>query len=133
MTFSNESEPLPVVLRLQPSVSFLKDKGRIHYQFSYFLGLYEDITAPPEHQVGIEYDIYRKYLQGRIGYNGDGVTIGVGSFVKPYNFSVAYIPTDFESRVSATVSFNLDSSGVGPFARSESSGMSDAEEELTDF
>ena len=133
VTFATESEPLPASVKFQPTISFFRNKVRLHYQMTYYLGLFEDYSLPFEHQAGFEFDIYKRYISARAGYNGENVTVGIGSFIKPYQISFGYFPTAFETRFAGTISFNLDSSGIGPFARPDLVSSNDVEEELSDF
>ncbi len=133
MALATETEPLPVIARFQPTIEFYKRRARVSYELSYFLGLYEDYSEPLEHRVGFEFDLYKRYIQARMGFNGQDVSMGVGTFVRPYNMSFSYTPTPYESRYALTLSFDVDSGGVGPFARPRSVATSDVEGELKDF
>lgn len=131
--FAVESESLPVMFSVSPTVEFLDERARLHYKVSYAVPAFYDYNTAPEHRIGLDFDIYQKYISGRIGYDGQYITAGVGSKIKQYLFSAAYIPTAYESRWSATLSFDIDTVGAGPFRRPDTVPATDLEEELIDY
>jgi len=131
--FAGYAESQPMILRLNPVLHFLGKKGALFYEYAYYLPFYNQQTNLSIQRVGLQFNIFKENLIARFGYDGLNYSMGISTKIAQYKVHVGYLPSAGENTWSFTFSFNMDETGVGPFARPKTVKSSDLEEELVDF
>ncbi|MDH5720639.1 MAG: hypothetical protein OEZ13_08480 [Spirochaetia bacterium] len=130
---ATEQESIPMTLRLSTAVNFWERRIRFFYDLLYPLPVYERRYENPEHKIGMSLDVYKGYIQLRGGYDFENLSFGIGSKLKQYDISLAYLPNAFEDRIALTLTFDIDTAGFGPFGRPENLPATNIEQELMEF
>ncbi len=131
--FVAQSEVLPAGLELQPSVALLDGRLKIHYVLRQNFPLYQETRYEIESRAGFEFDVYRRYFTLMASVAPQGTGFGFASEVQQYRFAMAWQPLPFETRITGTLTFNIDTVSAGPFRRPASIAGTDIEQELAEF
>lgn len=110
-TLGVEQEIQPFAIRLGPTVSFLKNKGHLTYDLEYVPALHSEGSGEVGNHIGFTYDIYKRYISLKLGYNGEDFTAGLGSQFSRYQMDVAFARSDIG--LSTSLGFHMSLTGIG--------------------
>jgi tetratricopeptide (TPR) repeat protein len=119
------------MIKLGPSVHLFKGRLKIFYMMDFFLPIYDDYPEFFDHKFGLEVVAIDPFLVIRAGFDGTHFTFGLGSTIRNFDISAAYVLKDYEQVFSAGLSYSFDRKRERGLATEDGEAVKD--NELLDF